>query len=119
MTPPPCNCPCCSAGLTIVGRQHEICQGQSGLPRAKVDQYIARWTGQPAPERPAPAPQTFDCVHRGPVRETRLCDLCGIKGQPFEVLGCALHGECSIGRKHSKVRSCVGCADREPSENPG
>lgn len=67
----------------------------------------------PAAAPPAPVdPEQFACVHRGPVLETRLCDLCGVRGQPFEVYQCGKHGECSIGRKHSKVQPCISCNDR-------
>jgi hypothetical protein len=62
----------------------------------------------------------FPCIHRGtePV-ETRLCDLCGVKGQPFEVYPCKLFGECSVQRKHSQVRGCAACEARtlEGNEN--
>lgn len=53
------------------------------------------------------------CSHRGELIEVRKCDLCGIKGQQFEVFACNLHGECSAGRKHSKVKSCLTCQDWE------
>ena len=60
------------------------------------------------------APEDFPCLHRLAILDqTRLCNLCGLeKGKPFEVFGCSLHGECSVGRKHSKVRNCVACSDR-------
>lgn len=58
------------------------------------------------------------CIHRGPVIDTtRECNLCGgDKGKPFEVLACAVHGECSLTRKHSKVKSCLACTDFKPIE---
>lgn len=54
----------------------------------------------------------FACRHRGRVIRTDKCDLCGSKGQPFDVLSCEIYGECSITRKHKAVRSCVACEDR-------
>lgn len=53
------------------------------------------------------------CVHRGELLEIRHCNLCGIKGQPFEVFACGIVGECSIGRKHSGVQSCTSCEHRQ------
>ena len=54
-----------------------------------------------------------ECVHRGPWLETMKCDLCGMKGQPFDVFACAVHGRCSLRRRHSKVKSCLACAERQ------
>lgn len=64
-----------------------------------------------------PPPPATDCLHRGELLATRTCDLCSIKGQPFEVYQCALHGECSLGKKHSLVRSCLVCPDRQPTSH--
>ncbi|HVW03111.1 MAG TPA: hypothetical protein VHB77_22310 [Planctomycetaceae bacterium] len=59
------------------------------------------------------------CSHRGPEPfETRLCDLCGIKGQPFDVYSCQLFGECSLQRKHSQVKACAACEKRTPMPAP-
>lgn len=86
----------------------------------------ARAAARPIPNGPLPADQTLlgapappaamtpvvpECVHRGAKIRDDLCNLCGIKGQPFEVLACALHGECSTHRKHSQVRPCITCPD--------
>lgn len=51
------------------------------------------------------------CAHLGLMLREDTCDLCSMKGQPFEVLACTVHGECSLTRKHSKVRSCAACED--------
>jgi len=66
-----------------------------------------------------PKAADFPCRHRGrdvPDAERKspaACDLCGVRGQPFSVHSCSKFGECSIGRKHSKVKSCVSCTERE------
>lgn len=52
------------------------------------------------------------CEHRGELLRIGTCNLCSGRGQPFEVYDCDLHGECSLNRKHSKVRSCLACPDR-------
>lgn len=52
------------------------------------------------------------CQFRGQLLKIGSCDLCGIKGQPFEIIACEQHGECSLTRRHSKVRSCLACEDR-------
>ena len=64
-----------------------------------------------APSEPA-KPETFDCVYRGAKLRGGECDLCGIRGQPFEVYKCEKFGECSVTRKHSKVKACSGCEGR-------
>ena len=59
-----------------------------------------------------PSPGWCSCQHRGDKLRVGTCDLCGIRGQPFEVFACSLHGECSLRRKHSKVKACASCHDR-------
>lgn len=56
-----------------------------------------------------PTTADFPCVHRGEKIRDGSCNLCGIRGQPFEVLSCSIYGECSIGKRHSNVRACIGC----------
>lgn len=51
------------------------------------------------------------CIRRGVSLRIDKCDLCGIKGQSFEVFACQAHGECSEAKRHSKVRSCLSCQD--------
>lgn len=64
--------------------------------------------------RPAPlavSQQMVPCAHRGEQTRVGSCDLCGNKGQPFAVFVCDLHGECSLGRSHSRLRPCLTCRD--------
>lgn len=49
------------------------------------------------------------CVHLGPKLRDGTCDLCSMKGQPFNVMACAVHKECSTTKKHSNVQSCATC----------
>jgi hypothetical protein len=54
-----------------------------------------------------------ECVHRGASLGTRKCDMCGAdRGKPFEVFECAVHGECTYGRRIKKVHPCIGCNER-------
>lgn len=57
------------------------------------------------------------CDHRStdPLRVDK-CDVCSgqfPKGTPFEVYGCAIHGECSFEHRRRKTKSCSACLDRE------
>jgi len=70
----------------------------------------------PSPMTDAESADAFACRHRGSFKEVRACDLCSLKGQPFDVLACELHGECSALRRHSKVTACASCQDREANE---
>jgi hypothetical protein len=58
-------------------------------------------------------PVELPCIHRQPLIEIGECDLCSLKGQPFEIFSCSVHGECSLIKRHSKVKSCLGCDDRQ------
>lgn len=56
----------------------------------------------------------FPCVHRGEKVRDGVCNLCGSKGEPFEILSCAKFGECSILTRHTKVKHrCLSCSQRE------
>jgi len=67
------------------------------------------------PALPAMAHRNPTCIHRLPIIEVGTCDLCGAgKGNPFEVLGCSIHGQCSFDKKHSKIKSCSTCMEGEP-----
>jgi glycosyltransferase involved in cell wall biosynthesis len=58
------------------------------------------------------------CAHRSsePTGELK-CDLCGMRGQPFDVYDCQRFGLVSLTRKHSDVRSCLLC--QASSEDEG
>lgn len=63
---------------------------------------------------PDVAPRDFSCANRLDFIETGTCNLCGIKGQPFQIFGCTIHGKCSIHRKNTLVKSCKSCEERIP-----
>lgn len=91
-----------------------------------IDAYRRAWTLRKNGGVITPVEQTsqqvsvtsdkLPCTHRqSSVARIGTCDLCSLKGQPFDVYACDLHGECSLSRKHSKMRSCVNCNDRDES----
>jgi len=54
------------------------------------------------------------CVHRGEILERGVCTVCGMKGQPFDVFTCELHGKCMVRRYRNDrpdLRVCVSCDD--------
>lgn len=46
-----CDCECCRAGKPQVGRLHQFCRHESGLPREKEDAYISLFLSQEQPFR--------------------------------------------------------------------
>lgn len=64
-----------------------------------------------------PLKAEFPCVYRGDVVRQGECDLCGIRGQPFDIYACAKFGECSVARRNTKVRPCSTCFDRKATSD--
>jgi hypothetical protein len=66
-------------------------------------------------EQPTPDPRfTSVCVHRGEVIERAVCNACGMRGQSFDVFGCAIHGQCMVRRYRNdrpELAVCVSCGD--------
>jgi hypothetical protein len=59
------------------------------------------------------------CVHRGPTIADDTCNVCGFRGQPFEVYACALHGRCMVKRYRNDrpdLAVCLNCDDYVPRE---
>jgi hypothetical protein len=55
---------------------------------------------------------TAPCAHRGDVLERAVCNACGMKGQPFDVFACAIHGRCMVRRyrnDRAEIAVCVNC----------
>jgi orotate phosphoribosyltransferase len=70
--------------------------------------------------REAAQQAAFPCPHRGTeVIRHDTGNVCGARGVSVAIFGCALHGECSLGRYcHGQtVRACNRCSDR-PTEQP-
>lgn len=59
------------------------------------------------------------CPHRGAVVKSDVCDVCGIRGQPFEALACSEKGLCSLTPKKHGVANCLKCDVRHAAiRNP-
>lgn len=87
--------------------------GFTGYTTAEAEAILA------AAETDVPLIQTLDCVHRGAFLKIGRCNLCETdRGEAFEILGCELHGQCSMFRRHRKVKACVSCPDRKPLDQP-
>jgi hypothetical protein len=56
------------------------------------------------------------CQHRGEKIREGVGDLCGRRGEPFDVFACELHGECVLTRfcRRQTEVCCLTCEDREP-----
>lgn len=55
-------------------------------------------------------PINQNCVYRGSVTKIGVCNTCGPdKGQRFDIYQCHIHGACSLTKKHSGIKSCLGC----------
>lgn len=79
----------------------------AGLPSARCVQATAL-----SPQATEHLLPMAGCSHRGPVPiRIGTCDQCGMKGQPFNVYPCGVHGECSIRFYSRKVRACLTCPD--------
>lgn len=86
--------------------------GFIGYTQAQADAMLASRDWRPPPDSPLEA---MACALRLGLLRIGKCDLCGIRGQPFEIFCCKLHGECSLSRKHSGIRPCISCGDRVPA----
>lgn len=82
--------------------------GIPGLDWATAERLLR---GETVGTEPVPD-YKFDCIYRGGFLETGECNLCGLKGQPFEIYACQLFARCSITRKHSQIQSCGACEKR-------
>jgi hypothetical protein len=71
-------------------------------------------------EQSAPDPRfTTPCAHRGEVLERATCTACGMKGLPFDVFACAIHGRCMVRRYRNdrpELAVCVNCDDFSASD---
>jgi hypothetical protein len=57
---------------------------------------------------------TVPCTHRGEAVETGTCNVCGMRGQSFQVFACALHDRCAVRRYRNdrpELKVCISCDD--------
>jgi hypothetical protein len=50
------------------------------------------------------------CLHRGESTRQQECDSCAGKTR-IKIFACAIHGECTIGKKLESLACCAGCKD--------
>lgn len=128
-----CECPlagfCTRHSAEKTHRLHELCRGswkywsywekQSGRDPGPAPAVTAEKARTPRVQ-PSP-PQTIadyeavqtahPCAHKGDVLRQAECQLCGMRGQMFDVYACAVHGECSLIKRAHKLASCGSCMD--------
>ena len=55
------------------------------------------------------------CIHRGDKIRNQVCTSCPAKPR-IKVFACAVHGECTIGKRLDGLACCAGCLDRAARE---
>jgi hypothetical protein len=73
----------------------------------------------PSLERALSVHRGEPCIHRGAVLEADVCNVCGMKGQPFDVFACELHGKCMVRRFRNdrpELAVCMNCDDFKAKE---
>jgi hypothetical protein len=82
--------------------------------------YVRLCGAAPAGASTSPwTPLMTPCVHRGDVVERDVCNVCGMKGQPFEIHTCELHGRCMQRRYRNDrpgITVCMQCEDYQADE---
>lgn len=116
MSDSPCTCPsagyCELAKFRMTAHEHKLCQTREDFRRLFRSGIAPQHVREARRNRTPYVEPTFDCVHRGAFLEVAVCNVCSLKGQPFDKFACAIHGACSVTRKHTKVKACVSCEDR-------
>lgn len=123
----------------LEGRLRDICRGHDAagkpinLSSEKRIAYLRNWRkhgliegadselldSTPEPKRGIPPTDWNEptrCKHLGPEIETRLCNMCGMKGQPYQVRECKVHGVCSERTRDNQVQACVACEEYEATK---
>ena len=108
------RCTLTDCGLTLAktGEPMPVCE--------TCDQYEAAPMVQlTVPRQTRATADSLPCSHRGEVIRQDTSNICGSVGDQINVFGCAVHGECAVGKycTQQTVRACIGCEDRrEPAE---
>jgi hypothetical protein len=55
------------------------------------------------------------CANLGDETRRVDCAGCGGKRTQIKVFACAIHGECTIGKRLDGIACCVGCGDYSPA----
>jgi hypothetical protein len=71
------------------------------------------------PQETEPDLPMWDCIYRGrAVLEEGKCNTCGMKGQPFNIYQCDVHGKCSLRQYRTNDKSIHICVTCEQFEEP-
>jgi hypothetical protein len=60
---------------------------------------------------PTPSP----CSHLGAETRQQPCDSCNGGKTRIKIFACAIHGECTIGKRLDGLACCSGCGDYSPA----
>jgi len=96
----------------------EVC-GTEREHSGNATSYVRPCGAPPQPTVQIGAPQFYPCAHRGEVIERGVCNVCGMKGQPFEIHACDLHGRCMEKRYRNDrpgIKVCLQCEDYQSDE---
>ena len=97
----------------IVGRLWQICQGIDCPPQL-TEAYRLLWEASP----PSPARPRGPCRKLGePTGELVECPTCAGRVQ-IKVLGCAVHGRCTVSRSLDGIACCAACPEYQPADEP-
>lgn len=99
------QCSVCKTVITYGARpRNRVCGQRPGTP--------ATFRSRPATQPRPLSIQAGPCMYRGGVVETgAVCELCGAKGELYDVYACKKHGKCSLSKRKQGLQSCGGCAD--------
>lgn len=89
---------------------------RSGKPRPKS---ASKPTAKSDPEaRERKLQETVGpCAHRGAIIEAKkTCQVCGARGELYDLYACDIHGTCSLGKRASGLKMCAGCEDATACE---
>ncbi len=110
------TCPVCGYEAKTNALPRMVCGSVANKPKP---------TGKPRQKRSAKTPQrdsearerqlqeaVGQCAHRGGIiAAKKTCELCGAKGELYDLYACEIHGECSLGSRVRGLTKCLGCED--------
>lgn len=114
------TCPVCGFTAKTSAMPSRKCrpwQKKPGTVRQKAPAKAATPKADPTARELRLQQQVPPCIHRGAVIEAkRTCELCGARGELYDLYACAIHGQCSLGKRDAKLKACFGCEDASPAD---